>query len=158
MSPSLIVHPGENLVLNLGGDHNVEIKAWPPEHTDHDLTVFDKKNSVFWAGDLLFVNHVPVLEANIKGFLEVIRNLKKLKIATYVPGHGTAGSDWPTPILAQERYMMKILTETRAAIKNGIRLMDGVHTIAWSEEYSWVRFKDFHRRNVTTAWTEHEWE
>jgi hypothetical protein len=51
-----------------------------------------------------------------------------------------------------------ILDETRAAIRNKVTLMDAVEQVGLSEAPNWVNFELFHRRNVTTAYTELEWE
>ena len=58
----------------------------------------------------------------------------------------------------QKRYFELILTETRLAIAKNVRLMDAVHQVGLSESNNWVNFEAYHRRNVTTAYTELEWE
>jgi hypothetical protein len=51
-----------------------------------------------------------------------------------------------------------ILIETRRAIRDNVRLMDAVNQIGYSQADNWVNFEAYHRRNVTTAYTELEWE
>lgn len=148
---------GETLSLDLGG-RMVDIKAWVPAHTDDDLTVFDRRTRTLWLADLLFIDHTPVLDSNITGFLDVMAQLRNIDAAHYVAGHGRSALPWPQPFDAQEHYFRVILVETRAAIKRGDSLMEAVNTIGLSEEPNWVNFDGFHRRNVTTAWTELEWE
>ncbi len=156
--PDEIVEVGNSLIVSVGTDHQVAIKAWSPAHTDHDLTVFDLKEKVMWTGDILFVDHIPILDSNIKGFISVLAELSNIKVKFYVPGHGAAKITWDTAIRKQKRYLDQVLAETRQAIKEGMRLMDAVHTIGWKEKNNWVNFEKYHRRNVTTAWTELEWE
>lgn len=148
---------GETLSLDLGG-RMIDIKAWVPAHTDDDLTVFDRRTRTLWLADLLFIDHTPVLDSNITGFLNVMAQLRTMDVAHYVAGHGRSEAPWPAPLDPQERYFRVILVETRAAIKRGDSLMDAVNTIGLSEARNWVNFEGFHRRNVTTAWTELEWE
>ena len=156
--PDEIIEVGNSLIVSVGTNHDVSIKAWSPAHTDHDLTVFDLKEKVMWTGDILFVDHIPILDSNIKGFISVLAELGNIKVKFYVPGHGAARITWDTAIRRQKRYLTQILVETRQAIKEGMRLMDAVHTIGWKEKKNWVNFENYHRRNVTTAWTELEWE
>ena len=48
--------------------------------------------------------------------------------------------------------------ETRSAIKRKRTLMEAVEEVGWTERGNWVNFESYHRRNVTTAYTELEWE
>ena len=54
--------------------------------------------------------------------------------------------------------MKTILKETRLAIKKGKKLIHSVHEIGYTEQKHWLNFDLFHRKNITTAWTELEWE
>ncbi len=155
--PTRTVASSETIELDLGG-RIVEIKAWPPAHTDDDLTVFDRRTKTLWLGDLLFVRHTPVLDSNITGFLKVMQQLRGLEVARFVPGHGRSDAGWPAVLDPQERYFNVILDETRAAIRNKVTLMDAVERVGLSEARNWINFETYHRRNVTTAYTELEWE
>jgi len=46
----------------------------------------------------------------------------------------------------------------RAAIVNDISLMDAVNTVGWTERDRWHNFDMYHRRKVTTSYTDLEWE
>lgn len=157
VQPTLTVKSGETLELDLGG-RVVAVRAWRPAHTDNDLTVFDRKTATLWLGDLLFVEHTPVLDSNITGFLSVMDELRGLEVDAFVPGHGRASAPWPAALEPQRRYFEMILHETRNAIRDRVSLMDAVHQIGYSEEGNWLHFETYHRRNVTTAYTELEWE
>jgi quinoprotein relay system zinc metallohydrolase 2 len=155
--PTKTLPAGTSMTLDLGG-REVEIRAWAPAHTDDDLSVFDLSTSTLWLGDLLFVDHTPVLDSNITGFLSVMQELRKLEVRHYVPGHGPSDAQWPAVMDPQQRYFELILTETRQAIRDNVRLMDAVNQVGYSQAQSWVNFETYHRRNVTTAYTELEWE
>jgi quinoprotein relay system zinc metallohydrolase 2 len=155
--PTNTLAAGTSMTVDLGG-REVEIRAWAPAHTDDDLSVLDLSTSTLWLGDLLFVDHTPVLDSNITGFLSVMQELRKLAVRHYVPGHGRSDARWPAVMNPQQHYFELILTETRQAIRDNVRLMDAVNQIGYSQAQNWVNFETYHRRNVTTAYTELEWE
>jgi quinoprotein relay system zinc metallohydrolase 2 len=157
VAPTRTVGTAQTLVLDLGG-RTVEIRAWAPAHTDNDLTVFDRSTKTLWLGDLLFVDHTPVLDSNVTGFLAVMRELRAVVAAHVVPGHGRTRTSWPAALDPQEYYFGVILGETRAAIRRGRTLMQALDEVGLSERGKWVNFETYHRRNVTTAYTELEWE
>jgi glyoxylase-like metal-dependent hydrolase (beta-lactamase superfamily II) len=136
----------------------VVVQAWPPAHTDDDLTVFDRATRTFWLADLLFVDHTPVIDATITGFLAVMDDLRKIDAVHYVAGHGRSQAPWPEVLDPQRRYFTVILVETRAAIRNRKTIQQATEEVGLSEAKNWAAFDTFHRRNVTTAYTELEWE
>ena len=157
VKPTTLIAAGETLVVDLG-NRKVEIKAWSPAHTDHDLSVLDRSTGTLWLSDLLFIDHTPVLDSNITGFLEVMQRLREIDVEHYVAGHGHSSDAWPAVMDPQQAYFELILTETRKAIRDNVRLMDAVNQVAVSQASNWVNFETYHRRNVTTAYTELEWE
>ena len=153
--PTLLVT--QRLELDLGG-RDVVIQAWPPAHTDDDLTVFDTPTRTLWLSDLLFVGHTPVIDGTITGFLSVMKDLRAMPADHYVPGHGRSDLPWPRPLDAQQRYLKVILDETRAAIRNRKTIQKATDEVGLSEAGNWAVFDLFHRRNVTAAYAELEWE
>lgn len=155
VKPTLLVQ--DRLELDLGG-RKVVIQAWPLAHTDDDLTVYDEQTRTLWLSDLLFVGHTPVIDGSITGFLAVMDRLRDIDAVHYVPGHGRSDAAWPAVMGPQRRYFSLILEETRAAIKNKKTIQQATDEVGLSEEKNWVMFDLYHRRNVTTAYTELEWE
>ena len=153
--PTLLVN--RRLELDLGG-RTVVVQAWPPAHTDDDLTVFDTATRTLWLSDLLFVGHTPVIDGTITGFLAVMEDLRAMAADHYVPGHGRSDLPWPTPLDAQRRYFTAILDETRAALRNRKTIQQATDEVGLAEAGNWAAFDLFHRRNVTGAYAELEWE
>ncbi len=91
--PTLLVK--EQTTLDLGG-RTLLLTAWsPPAHSDCDLTVLDQKTGTLFAGDLVFIHHVPVIDGSVAGFLSVLHRLRALPAQRVVPGHGQAIGAWP---------------------------------------------------------------
>jgi len=153
--PTLLVK--DETVLDLGG-RSIRLKAWPAAHTDNDLTILDESTGTLWLGDLLFIDHTPVVDGTITGFLRVLDRLAKLEVRHYVAGHGTSGLQWPEVLEPERAYLDLIVRETRAAIKRRKTIEEATDEVGLSESARWVNFDAFHRRNVTTAYTELEWE
>jgi quinoprotein relay system zinc metallohydrolase 2 len=155
IAPSLTV--AETLELDLGG-RTLLLRAWPVAHTDSDLTVEDRATGTLWLSDLLFVERIPVVDGSLKGWLEVIAALRKLQPRIVVAGHGEAGAQWRGALDRQERYLRTLLDQTRSAIKAKRTLQQAVNEVALNASASWLLAEGFHRRNVTAAFAELEWE
>lgn len=158
---SELIAPGrtveERLELDLG-ERVLELRAWPVAHTDNDLTVFDRQSGVLWLSDLLFVERTPVVDGSLRGWLDVMAELRRQSPRAVVAGHGDAGADWRAALGRQEAYLHTLLDETRAAIKAGRTLPQAVAQVGAGQQGAWLLFEQYHRRNVTAAYAELEWE
>jgi len=146
----------DTLDLDLGG-RTLRLTAWPTAHTDNDLTVFDTRSETLWLADLLFVEHMPVVDGSLKGWLSVVAEIAALQPQRVVAGHGEA-ADWRRALSDQERYLRILLDETRAAIKAKRTMQQAVDSVGLGEKDKWLLSEGFHRRNVTAAYAELEWE
>jgi len=155
IAPTLLVK--DEMVLDLGS-RPVRLRAWPVAHTDNDLTVYDEKTATLWLSDLLFVDHTPVVDGSILGFVAVLSQLPAIPARHFVPGHGRTDLPWPAALGPQARYLEVLVKETRQALKDGKTIQEAVDTVGLAEQNNWVNFELFHRRNVTAAFTELEWE
>lgn len=148
----------DSLTIDLG-DRPLTIKAWPTSHTDADLTVFDQKTATLWLGDLAFVDHLPVVDGKLNGWLETIGKLRRIPAQRAVPGHGRFDQPgWPAMLDAQERYLLELRTTVRAAIANGQTLSDALAKNQAGHDEGWSLRGEFHQRNVSAAFAELEWE
>jgi quinoprotein relay system zinc metallohydrolase 2 len=142
--------------LELGG-RSLSLRAWQTAHTDTDLTVFDETSGTLWLGDLLFVGHLPVVDGSLRGFIAVIDELKTVPAQRAIPGHGRAGA-WPVAITAEERYLKQLLTDVRAALAAKMPLAQAIETVGYDGSDQWLLVDQFHKRNVTAAYAELEWD
>lgn len=146
----------ETTDLDLGG-RTLRLHAWPTAHTDADLTVLDVSSGTLFLGDLLFRTHTPVVDGRLKGWLGVIAQLRNEPATLAVPGHGQPTTDWPGALQAQQRYLERLQADVRGALKAGWTLSQTVERTA-PEPGSWQLLDAFHKRNVTAAYAELEWE
>jgi len=146
------------LDIDLGG-RTLQLRAWPTAHTDNDLTVWDKQTRTLFLGDMLFVGHIPVLDGRLNGWLKAMDELQALPAALAVPGHGAASSAWPSLMAPQRTYLETLQQQTRAAIRDRKTLRQAVESITLPPDGTrWLLADLFHRRNVTAAYAELEWE
>lgn len=145
------------LKIDLGG-RELELTAYPTAHTDNDLSIYDKQTNTLWLGDLLFREHIPVIDGSVKGWLAVLARLEKQNYKYVIPGHGAVVTDWKHSLQPQKRYLTLLVNETRAMIKQGMFLEEAIKTVAYSEKKRWKLFDQFHRKNITAVFAELEWE
>jgi len=154
IAPTLLID--EKSELDLGGRRLV-LRAWSTAHSDSDLTVVDTQSGTLFAGDLVFLSHVPVLDGSLRGWLEVIGDLGETAVRRVVPGHGPV-SDWPAALSDEHRYLEKLGSDVRALVKAGKPITAAAETAAGSERSRWELFDDYNARNATAAFSEIEWE
>jgi quinoprotein relay system zinc metallohydrolase 2 len=142
--------------LDLGG-RKIMLQAWRTAHSDCDLTVFDAQTQTLFAGDLLFLGHVPVVDGSLVGFLDLAEQLAKIPATRAVPGHGPAVAPWPRALDDQRAYLMRLTADLRAAIKKGDNVGDAAGAAGQSERGNWKLFDHYNARNATAGFAELEW-
>jgi quinoprotein relay system zinc metallohydrolase 2 len=152
--PTLLV--GATRELDLGG-RKLVLQAWPPAHSDNDLTVLDEASKTLFAGDLVFLDHIPVVDGSIRGWLRIMDELGRLPAARVVPGHGRV-SEWPEALTDQRRYLETLAADIKAMVAKGVTIKLAADTAATSERPRWQLFDDYNARNATAAFSEIEWE
>jgi quinoprotein relay system zinc metallohydrolase 2 len=154
ISPTILVDGKHE--LDLGG-RKLLLWAWPTAHSDSDLTVLDAQTGTLFAGDLVFLTHVPVLDGSIRSWLAVIGELSVIPAQRVVPGHG-AVSQWPAALADERRYLDRLAADVRGLIAGGKPITVAADSAAASERSRWELFDDYNARNATAAFSEIEWE
>jgi quinoprotein relay system zinc metallohydrolase 2 len=152
--PTLLVDGTQKLDL---GDRTLVLRAWPAAHSDSDLTVRDEATKILFAGDLVFLDHIPVVDGSIRGWLHMMDDLRREPAERVVPGHGPV-SQWPTALADERRYLDTLATDIKASIAKGTPIKAAADTAAASERSRWQLFDDYNARNATAAFSEIEWE
>jgi quinoprotein relay system zinc metallohydrolase 2 len=152
--PTLLVDG--TLTLDLGS-RTLVLRAWATAHSDSDLTILDDQTKILFAGDLVFLTHVPVMDGSIRGYLAAIDELATLPAQRVVPGHG-AVSEWPAALADERRYLQTLASDVRALVAAGKPITAAANAAAASERSRWQLFEDYNARNATAAFSEIEWE
>lgn len=155
VAPTLTV--ADSTTLDLGG-REIALRAWRTAHSEADLTALDAKTSTLFAGDLLFLQHVPVVDGSLLGFLDVADKLAAVKAERVVPGHGPMVAPWPKALDDERAYLTRLTAGLRAAIRKGESVKDAAQNVGAEERGKWSLFDDYHARNVTAGFAELEWE
>jgi quinoprotein relay system zinc metallohydrolase 2 len=154
IAPTLTVE--RDMRLDLGG-RALTLRAWRTAHSDSDLTVLDESTGTLFAGDLVFVRHVPVLDGSIRGWLAALDELAEIHAHRVVPGHGPI-SEWPGALADERRYLRRLAEDTRGLITQGVPLATAVQAAGATEKLQWQLFEEYNPRNATAAYSELEWE
>jgi quinoprotein relay system zinc metallohydrolase 2 len=152
--PTLTVDNETELDL---GQRNLTLKAWRTSHSDSDLTVVDGATGTLFAGDLVFLKHVPVLDGSIRGWLATIDDLARIPAKGVIPGHGPAAA-WPGALADERAYLERLAGDCRDLIKRGVPLAAAAQMAGASEKSRWELFEEYNARNATAAYSELEWE
>jgi quinoprotein relay system zinc metallohydrolase 2 len=144
------------LMLDLG-NRTLKLRAWATAHSDSDLTVLDETTGTLFAGDLVFLEHVPVIDGSLRGWLTVIEALEEISAKRVVPGHGPM-AEWPAALSDERRYLERVAQDTRGLIKRGAPIAQAAATAGMSEKSQWKLFEEYNARNATAAFAELEWE
>lgn len=147
----------EMTTLDLG-HRELVLQAWRTAHSECDLTILDPKSGVLFSGDLLFLQHVPVVDGSLLGFLDVAERLEAIKATQVVAGHGPLPAPWPKALEDQRAYLMRLTADLRAAIKKGDGVAAAAKTAGAEEREKWRLFDDYNARNATAGFAELEWE
>ncbi len=153
--PTILVE--DNLTLDLGGRRLI-LTAYPTAHTDADLTVFDETSGTLWTGDLLFVDHLPVVDGSLKAWLGVMETLAKIPATRAVPGHGPVTVSWPEALAPQRAYLTRLAEDLRSLIAAGQNMRFATEQAGQSQRPNWALFDEFNPRNATAGFAELEWE
>jgi quinoprotein relay system zinc metallohydrolase 2 len=157
--PALLVDIGKDKEMRLDlGHRTLVLRAWPVMHTDCDLTVFDENTATLFTGDLVFFQHVPVIDGSLKGWLSSMDDLAAIPAKRAIPGHGEIGLDWPQALANQRTYLAKLTKDLRGLIAKGEDVGQAAKEAGQSEAKNWQLFGDYNPRNATTGFAELEWE
>ena len=140
------------------GDRVLTVRAHKTAHTDHDISVVDEKTKIAFLGDLLFLEHIPVIDGSINGWIHELQAMGGISLAYVVPGHGPSHASWPMAAGPTARYLADLRQNVGAWIGSGGDLASAQDNIDLARPEDWRLADRYHRRNVGAAYAELEWE
>ncbi len=140
------------------GDRVLTVRAHKSAHTDHDISVVDEKTRTAFLGDLIFLEHIPVIDGSINGWIDELEAIAGISLAFVVPGHGPTRASWSSSAGPTARYLAVLRQIVRAWIASGGDLASAQDYIGEAGSEDWLLLDRYHRRNVGTAYAELEWE
>jgi quinoprotein relay system zinc metallohydrolase 2 len=153
--PTLLV--ADHMTLDLGG-RTLDLQAWPPAHTDCDLTVLDTTTKTLFAGDLVFVKHLPIIDGSLKGWLVDLPALAQVPAVRVIPGHGPVALPWPQALDSEQAYFDRLAKDVKTSIAKGEPVEAADKSAGQSQRDDWRLFDDYNARNATAAYSEFEWD
>jgi len=154
VAPQRLIDGGMTLDL---GHRALTLQSWATAHSDSDLTVVDDSTRTLFAGDLVFLQHIPVVDGSLRGWLAAADALSRIAALRVVPGHGPI-AEWPLALAAERRYLERLAQDCRALIARGAWIAEAAATAGVSEKPHWELFDAYNARNATAAFAELEWE
>jgi len=158
---STIVFPERTVTgvvkLDIGG-RVLTVRAHQSAHTDHDISVVDDETNTAFLGDLVFLQHLPVIDGSINGWIGELGVITGESWDNVVPGHGAPRAAWPSAAGPTAVYLTELRDDVRTWIASGGDLASAQDNIGHSRSEAWLLFDRYHRRNVGAAYAELEWE
>lgn len=106
---------------------------------------------------MVFINHIPVVDGSLKGWLRALDDLQAIPAKRVVPGHGPV-SKWPAALADERRYLDTLAADVRALVASGKPITAAAEHAVAAERPRWQLFDDYNARNATAAFSEIEWE
>jgi len=161
LDESIFVFPERTVTglvqLDIGG-RLLTLRAHRTAHTDHDLSVVDEKTKTAFLGDLVFLEHLPVIDGSISSWISELEAMSGESLENAVPGHGPVQAPWPLAADPTLRYLIGLRDNVRVWIANGGDLASAQASIDRPDSGEWLLVDRYHRRNVGAAYAELEWE
>ena len=114
--------------------------------------------ALVWAAPFLAFIRLARRSPSLESIAPVVHGPR---LSVIVPARNEAGTIETvvrTVLASEYRDLELIVTQTRQALRSKKTLEEAVDGVGLEEQEHWVNFESYHRRNVTSAYTELEWE
>jgi glyoxylase-like metal-dependent hydrolase (beta-lactamase superfamily II) len=134
--------------FELGGVH-FALRHVGPAHSNEDLAMMVKEDSVLYAADLVFRGRVPFVgDADSRAWIAALDKVIALKPKVLVPGHGAPSRDPRKDLIFVRDYLKYLRQEMGKAAKNFVPFEDAYEKTDWSKYRSMPAFNESNRVNA----------
>jgi len=121
-------------------ESEVQLLYYKPGHTVGDIIAWLPRESVVFAGDLLFLYSTPLcMQGSFAGWLEIMEAMIKLDARVYVPGHGPlCGKEG---VIECRDYLVLLHNEARKRFNAGMSPQDAARDIDLGNFRKWANWE-----------------
>lgn len=125
------------------------LKHVGPAHTPEDLAVLVPSEKVLFVGDLVFSGRIPYVgNANTKGWIHSLEELRKMDVKVIVAGHGEASFNPQKDLDFIENYLKFLRTSMYQPARDMDAFDEAYSKVDWSRYTSYPLFKSANRMNA----------
>jgi cyclase len=150
LAPSMTLDDSLSIV---DGGREVTLLYLGAGHTEGDIVLYLPEERIAFLGDLFFNDALPSVEdASLLEWMKTLREVLKLDVRTYVPGHGRVGTRQDVEEFLGFLEDLKALVEP--AVKRGDSLEQVVHDLRLPPRYASFGFQNFFPANLQKMYAE----
>jgi len=150
--PTLLIDGSQSLS---SGGRQLQIIYFGWTEQPGSLAVLDTRSGVLFTGDMASFGVVPQTHlGQLQTWIGALREMRQMKPALVVPGHGPAGP--ATRLVALGTYLESLYDQTLAAYERGEGLLETVDSLNLFVYRGWALYDAYHRRNVHFAYLQIE--
>ena len=147
----------DKLELDLG-NRMITITAYAPAHSHTDISIYDHNTDTLWLSDLLFVDRIPAVEGKLRSWVSLMQTIAAGNPGQVIPGHGRLDIAADEALATQQAYLETLVDETRQMISKGAFIEEAIKRVGSKQKANWLLHEQHHKRNVSNAFVELEWE
>jgi glyoxylase-like metal-dependent hydrolase (beta-lactamase superfamily II) len=143
----------------LAGGRRIELYHFGWGHTEGDLSVFDPVSGVLFASDLVHLDRIPhTHEAQVKGWIHALDELRKIPAKRIVPGRGPVAD--PRRIGETQDYLNRLANLIGKHYDKGVSVIDLLKdpSADLPRYQGWALYPETHPLNIQHVYTELERE
>jgi glyoxylase-like metal-dependent hydrolase (beta-lactamase superfamily II) len=137
----------------MDGGREVRLLCLGDGHTDGDIVMVLPEAKIAFLGDLFFNGALPNVEdACVLDWMKTLKEVLKLDVRTYVPGHGPVGTKSDVELFLN--YFEELKGLVGPAVKRGDTLEQVVSDLRLPARYSTFGFRNFFAANLQKMYAE----